>query len=381
MAAVILAAVTTTSFKPTAARWTGSGGAPRWATLAQSTTFRNWRATLLWTIAAVLFAQIFYPFDRYGFALDGARPRSYRMFIYPSEIPMRVFGIPHFLIALAFTLTSSRMRVRRNWFRFAGLAIASALLCALFLDAGAQRNALAIFLFYAYFIVHQFRDDTYFYEAYGEVPSEARRSHERILTRLRWLSLAVLFAIAWPVYTTLGVQDFATGDSILSVAYPAAWSLGVRLAVTSVPAFAAVALVLRWIARTLPGGVPELWRVHRPMLVIQLASMAIILFALVGGTWAINLVVLMHFVGWYLFALYQLGQRPPATPPDTIWKWMRTTRAGFMTLHLGLAAAVGIGIAVDVYGFGQQSWLYPIVGAHAFYYWTIAHVTLSFLPR
>ena len=119
---------------------------------------------------------------------------------------------------------------------------------------------------------------------------------------------------------------------------------------------------------------------HRPILVIQLASTGIVLVALIGGSWTLQIVVLMHFVGWYLFALHQIGRRVPAAP-RSIWQWMRTTRAGFMTLHLGLAALVALLMVIDVYGFGRTTWLNAAIGSQSFYYWTIAHVTLSFLPR
>ena len=60
---------------------------------------------------------------------------------------------------------------------------------------------------------------------------------------------------------------------------------------------------------------------------------------------------------------------------------MRTTRRGFITLHIGLAVVVALLIAVNVYGYGRQGPLDLILGSKGFYYWTVMHVTLSFLPR
>ena len=91
--------------------------------------------------------------------------------------------------------------------------------------------------------------------------------------------------------------------------------------------------------------------------------------------------MLGHFVGWYIFALYLIGKHPPKEPPKSWFAWMRTTRKGFMTLHLGLAAIVTVLIAISVYGFGKEGILETIVGSRSFYYWTVLHVTLSFLPR
>jgi hypothetical protein len=111
-------------------------------------------------------------------------------------------------------------------------------------------------------------------------------------------------------------------------------------------------------------------------------STGIIVLPLATGGWVFNVVVLMHFVGWYLFGRYSLAKRPPATPPPRFsWQWMRTTRTGFTFLHLGLAlVCVGL-VAISTYAFGKSDWLELVVGSKVFYYWTIMHVTLSFFPR
>jgi len=148
-----------------------------------------------------------------------------------------------------------------------------------------------------------------------------------------------------------------------------------------IPMLAVAIWALRRIARRFPDGLAGLWRVHRPIVAIQIVSLGIVLIALLTGPWTFNIVVLMHFVGWYFFALFLINRYPPKEPPKGVWQWMRTTRPGFMTLHLGLAALVTLLIAVDMYHFGKQSWLDVVVGSKNFYYWTIMHVTLSFLPR
>ncbi len=60
---------------------------------------------------------------------------------------------------------------------------------------------------------------------------------------------------------------------------------------------------------------------------------------------------------------------------------MRTTKAGFTWLHLGLAVIVVVLVGISTYAFGKQGVLESIVGSKSFYYWTIMHVTLSFFPR
>ena len=60
---------------------------------------------------------------------------------------------------------------------------------------------------------------------------------------------------------------------------------------------------------------------------------------------------------------------------------MRTTQAGFKTLHLGLAVVVIIAIAISTYVFQCRNWMDVVVGGPSFYYWTVLHVSLSFYPR
>lgn len=355
--------------------------APRPTPLTESLTFRNWRRTLFWTLSAVGFCALCYVFDKWGFTFGTPRDVDYRMFKNPTELPMRIFGLPHFIIALMFVLSSRRMKERRNQLYFVGLFALGAVFCYAFFHFGAHLNPFLMFLFYFYFLIHGFRDDAYFYKAYGDMPKEAAQTHERIMIVLQCLGIGLLLALIWPTYAQMSQTHWRLKHPILENFFPAAWPFVLKLASMFVP-MVLIALYALWrIARLFPDRLAGLWRVHRPILAVQLISVGIVLLALVGGPWTFNIVVLMHFVGWYLFALYLLGRNPPKQPPAGLWQWMRTTRKGFMVLHLGLAALVAVLIAIDVYGFGKESWLDVVVGSKNFYYWTVMHVTLSFLPR
>lgn len=356
---------------------------PRPTPLTHYMTFRNWRATLFWSWAAVTFCAVCYIFDKWGFDFSFAARRDidYRMFKNPTELPMRIFGLPHFIVALLFVLSSRRMKQPRNIAWFAGLLAVGSAFCFLFYRLGAHTNAFLMFLFYFYFLIHGFRDDAYFYKAYGDMPPDEAKTHARIMVVLQCLAIGLLLSLIWPTYAQMSLTKPRLADPILQNFFPADWPFVAKLMSTFMP-MVLIALFALWrIARIFPDGLAGLWRTHRPILAIQLASLGIVLLALVGGPWTFNVVVLMHFVGWYLFALYLLGRNPPKEPPRGVWQWMRTTRSGFMTLHLGLAAVVTALIAVDVYGFGKDCWLDVVVGSKNFYYWTIMHVTLSFLPR
>lgn len=346
-------------------------------------TFRNWRATLFWSWAAVTFCALCYVFDKWGFDLTFSTRRDidHRMFKNPTELPMRIFGLPHFIVALMFVLSSRRMKQARSIAYFLGLLAIGTVFCIVFYKLGAHSNAFLMFLFYFYFLIHGFRDDAYFYKAYGDMPPDEAKTHAKIMAVIQCLAIGLLLSLIWPTYAQMSLVKPRLADPILQNFFPSNWPFIVKLSSTFVP-MVLIAIFAMWrIARIFPNGLAGLWQAHRPILSIQLASLGIVLLALVGGPWTFNIVVLMHFVGWYLFAVYLLGKNPAKEPPKGLWPWMRTTRKGFMTLHLGLAALVTLLVAVDVYGFGKDCWLDVVIGSKNFYYWTIMHVTLSFLPR
>jgi len=374
-------AVTTSNLSPAAAAIHYSRGASV-PLLLSSVTFRNWLRTLCWTLGAIALCSLFYCFDKWGPLLNQPpREIDHRMFKNPTELPMRVFGLPHFIIAFLFAIRSRRMRETRNRLIFGGLLLLGGGFCWMFYRCGAHLNPLAMFLFYFYFLVHGLRDDAFFYSSYGDMPQEARATHQRIMAVLQLLILGLLFSLIWPTYAQMSTTTSRLEHPILQNFFPANWPFVLKLGSMFIP----MALMALWaiarIARSFPDGLAGLWRVHRPILAVFLISVVIILVALISGPWTFNVVVLMHFVGWYFFALFLIDRHPPQAPTRGWWAWLRTTRHGFMTLHLGLAALVTVLIAISVYGFGKNCWLEAIVGSKNFYYWTIMHVTLSFLPR
>src|SRR5262245_50472225 len=89
-------------------------------------TLQNYSHTLFWTFAAVAACGLGYLIEKYlvfvplGW-MDDRHSALYRMFKNPAELPMRLFGLPHFIIGLLFMLSSKRMRGPKSWAQFAGL--------------------------------------------------------------------------------------------------------------------------------------------------------------------------------------------------------------------------------------------------------------------
>ncbi len=353
-------------------------------------TLQQYAHTLFWTFAAIAVCGIGYAIEKYLFRdqLGWIPDTSHRMFKNPAELPMRLFGLPHFVVGTAFLLSSKRMKGVKSIAQLLGLAAVGTVFCWLFYQYGHDGqnrehiNALALLLFYFYFLIHGFRDEAFFYKAYGDMPKDAGPRHARIMVILQLLMLGLLLSLAVPAYVLFGQFRPEFKHPLLENLFPANWNYAVRFASTFVPMVLIALFALSRIGKQFPDGLRGLWRAHQPILMVFIISTGIILIALVSGPWTFNAVVLMHFVGWYIFGRYSLAKRPPPEPPKAgTWKWMRTTRTGFTVLHLGLAAIVVILVAISNYAFGRTGWLEDIVGSQSFYYWTIMHVTLSFFPR
>lgn len=351
--------------------------------LWQIRTVRCWLRSIAWTLGAIGVCLIFYAIDKWWIPFDGeTRPTDFRMFKNPTTVPMRIMGIPHFVIAILFLVTSRRMSQWKNRLAFIGLCGASVGLCLLWRRVGGNQNAFAVFLFYFYFLFHGFRDDAYFYKTYGDMPPEAAASHGRVMGVLQGLLLGLLASLFWPAATQISQKRYEIVDPILANFFPADWPFVMRLMSLFLPMVAVALYVLHRMARRVPGGWTGFWRVHRPILAVYLFSLGVVVLALFGGSGAFDIWVLTHFVAWYFFALFLIDRCPPKSPPQGLWAWLRTTRPGFMTLHLGMAAVVAVLMAISVYGFGKSATVLDVVvGKDSFFYWTIVHVTLSFVPR
>ncbi len=363
-------------------------------------TLRNYFQTLFWTAAAISACAMLYVIEKYlviGTWHLLPNDSLYRMFKNPAETPMRLFGMPHIMIGTLFLLSSRRMAGAKSWLTLTGLAAIGVAFCWLFYEYGTveklektasfgqvvarEPHPVALLIFYFYFLIHGFRDEAFFYKAYGDMPKAAGATHERLMVVLQMLMLGLLISLALPAYVIYGKFRPEFSHPALEQMFPASWPYPFWFAVTFLPMLAIAVFALKRIARQFDDGLRGLWRMHWPLLTVFAISTGIIIIALGTGPWTFNFVVLMHFVGWYLFGRYSLNKRPPAQPPKGVWQWMRTTRTGFTVLHLGLAAVFILLVAVGVYAYGKQGTLDLLFGSKTFYYWTIMHVTLSFFPR
>ncbi|RMF86218.1 MAG: hypothetical protein D6744_00070, partial [Planctomycetota bacterium] len=165
--------------------------------LGETRTMQQYAQTLVWTFAAIGVCVLGYVIEKYVVRdmLHWISDTRYRMFKNPAELPMRLFGLPHFVVGFLFMVSSRRMRTARAWAWFFGLAALGTLFCWLFYRYGydgERISALALLVFYFYFLIHGFRDEAFFYKAFGDMPSEAGRTHDRIMVVLQVLMLGLL---------------------------------------------------------------------------------------------------------------------------------------------------------------------------------------------
>lgn len=309
-------------------------------------------------------------------------PRTQQVVYDPVETSMRVLALPHFILGLLFLATSRGMRQARSRRSVLLLAAAGAALCWLFAQVGGHREKFGQVIVLLYFAVHEFRDEAYFYVANGDAPpgTDAKRLGWQVLRApalmLGFAGAVILLGVAFE----LGDLRRFTAPIFGRVEPPLRWALG------TVPLLLIVLDALRLkrrCDRDFPGAFPEFLRRHRPILRVCLGIGLVILLEVLVRQKSRALVTL-HVTAWYVFVMYQFGRRPAPVPAPSrfSWAWMRSTPGGFSFLHVGLAALTLLGCAVAAYGFrNDAAWFQLVLSREAFPYWTIMHITISFVPK
>jgi hypothetical protein len=347
-------------------------------------TERNW----LWALAIVVGSGLLFGAYRSLEEAAGLRDKEDRLVWNAWETSMRFLALSHFLVALVFTLASKRVRTVAGQAWFAGLLAVGALACLGFgrlggMDSGTSVGALLAVAFYGYFLVHEFRDQAFFYRVNGDAPKGPDAKEE---TRSVLMVPALVFGLIAATFA-LGAAFEIGGarryDQIFDAfAHPVRGILG------ALPMALVVAAAFAWrrrVSRNHPGGLRAFLRRHRPILLVYLGIYAVLMLGIVV-TGRVYAIVTLHVTAWYVFTVHQLSHRPPPSPaprPGTI-AWMRGTVAGFNALHLGMAAVVVAAAAAWAYAFGNshgQDALRVLLSRESFPYWTILHVTVSFAPK
>jgi hypothetical protein len=343
-----------------------------------TTTERNWFYGLLIVIGSGILFWTIHVFEKYVVHIQPGQG----LVDSATEASTRFLVQSHFIVAFLFIFTSKRMRPMVSKVHFCSLLGLGILLCWGFFSMGAMRSPLGVIVFYSYFMVHDFRDQIFFYHANGDV---SRIDKPEALTKDLLLIPGFIFAVF--AVTFLLAVSFKIGNGrrwaavLENLPSPLHWTIVV------LPVIGVIVLALgikRHYDHQHPDGVRGFLGTHRPMI----AVFAGIYMVLVGGliiTGRANAIINLHVTTWYVFSLYHLAKRPASAPlaQSFSWRWMRTTPVGFNFLHLGTAILLILIGAVWAYSFHNDPRLslWFLVSRDVVPYWAIIHVTTSFLPR
>jgi hypothetical protein len=344
------------------------------------------RQAVKWTLVVSLGACALFAFE--ALVLHGKVPIA-RIAARPLSLARVVLGYPHFLIAFYFLLAGPRLRSAAGWLRLGLLLLASVALCWGCAALGGYATGLVYVLTILYFFFHVFRDESYFYRTHAgpAIPAAEQRAARRANVWMEVAALSLVAALLVPFHlaTNRRGQPPALED----------WSYPALFAALGVPLLGLCALALWRLHREHPAGLRGVLHDHWPLARVLAAYVALLGSGLLLGAWTIEFLVLLHFVGWFYFAIVRIGQQPPGVEAAVTWhtptRWFKRNRRGFWVLHGGLAA-------LTLFACVLAFWLLPdrpvVVAGQAFrnavavplnnevfYHLTVAHVTLSLFPR
>jgi hypothetical protein len=299
----------------------------------------------------------------------------------PVSVAAVLAGLAHFSVAFFYTITSrawgSRQAVRRF---FLGMIAAVALCGVLAIGSDLVKVLFPSVFVGIYFIAHEVRDEYFFTTTLGDVP--AGRLDRRAFLMLLGAVYFALNALIWnipfvrPDHRGIAILRPIVDLSEVQGAARAIWWAGPPVLLGA----AAVALFSSCL-RQAKMSLGDFFRTYSPLLVIY-AILASLLFLAPKKEQSIYMIVCFHVAAWWVFTARQLARRDRAAYSSGI-AWFRETQAGFQTLHIALLLFF-IGLAaVWAYGF-DRSLAHPLgwlVSREAFPYWTICHVTVSFVPK
>lgn len=310
-----------------------------------------------------------------------------------SEAAMRYITIPHIVIGFLFLVSSPKNRTLRKRMWTTGLLLAGVGLCTIYWKGGAKTNLLLYSSVYLYFLIHELRDEAMFYTVLGDAaPIQDKTVFNNMVRVLIGLIVFAIGAVVWApaVFGAYHAKVVADGSALASSSlagstlFDGSLPLGLKLFISTAPMLAAAAgfiVALRYFAAK--QGYPSvriLINTHAPLFRVMFGVTAVLGLAILLTSRPYSL-ILFHVIAWYIFAGFQFKRFPPKTAPKSLWLWMRTTVKGFKTLHIGMAVILMIIGLVWTLGFNQSDYLKWLLAPESFLYWTIMHITVSFVPR
>ena len=317
----------------------------------------------------------------------------------PLHLVARVMGFAHYTIATYFLVTSKKIRNVRGMLillLFIGIAVA---LCMGLSHVGGYKNRVAFLSVGILFLIHGLRDETFFYRMRsGKALSDSEYPYVyKMLIWAQFAGLAIAASLLYPVYIygSLTFKGHHQVAEFIDPAFPAGLPLMMKAVAVGLP-FAMIGVVIAaWIHRLHPGGLIQLLKSHRPFSIILATYLGFALLSVVGSAGVLFVLILVHFVGWFVFAANSIAAKPKEVQQAATWrtpdKWIRENLTGFLVFHTGLIALFFGLIALNHWGLNAQQ--LTVMGAdignpftlmldkNAFVYWTVVHLVLAFMPK
>jgi len=338
----------------------------------------NFLKAMIGTALVVLIFWVGYCIER---NVLNRHPESSRFIREASEAAMRYITIPHIIIGFLFMWSSPKNRTREKRLWVFGLLAIGAVLCTLYGLGGGRTNVVLYLSVYLYFLVHELRDEAMFYTVLGEAPTISdRATFDQMVKLLIGLTVFLLAASIWTLAPFGVYRSKGYGYSIVDGALPIVAKIPLALGPLLLAVIGYHLALRRYATRLGYHGASELVRTHATLFKV-LAGVVLVLALAMAIVQRPYSLILFHVVAWYIFASHQLKRHPHKTPPSNWWLWMRTTPAGFKTLHIGMVVVLmAIGLLWTLV-LGQSPYLKWLLAPESFLYWTIMHITVSFVPR
>lgn len=330
--------------------------------LPLSASWRHFQAAVALAVAAIGLGGVIYLVET--FVLDCPR----RFVENPSDVMMRALGLAHFWIGWLFLFTSPSLRNRGSLAKLALFTAIGAALCMFSWSQGGMKNPFLLIGFYAYFLIHELRDEGNLFVAYGDAPAEpGRDAFLRRLGATVTIGLVTLFAV---IYTFHGrVQEKL--ESVVDE--PGEWLP------TMIGGLVVACAVGGWATWTCIRRHGIVLRAYGPLLSIYATIAGILVAGSLLGSVGFNLIVLIHVTAWFVFVRQRLAQH--SAMPKNWWAWARTTPAGFVTLHVIAVAVVLTLMALRVHAWERVGLTSQLFATSSFHYWSIMHITMAFWKR
>lgn len=328
-------------------------------------TSRQFAQAVALAVALVLLGCALYLIEKFVFAA------KHRFVENPTEVMVRTFGLAHFLVGWMFLVTSSSVRSGSALLRLAGWSLVGVLLCVGYYEGGAGKSFWTVLGFYGLFLVHEIGDQAQLFLARDDVQDIAERTNLVRLLGLSVTSALVAILIAGRLSNSLLFGDVTLFDQV-----PAPWiALGLGSLATIAAAAGGRFLQL---GRRSTGGVTALYLAFEPLLMVYLTLGAILICGVFLGSGALNLIILIHVTTW-MVSVYQ--RLDPAATWQGLTHWLRRTRTGFLTLHVGLALVILVLLALRVHVWERAGFFNKLLSGSSFPYWSLFHIAVAFARR